>query len=104
MKFETEFKAKVYDVFKYHGTIKEVMSALENNSGTIFRYLIEDYLDEIKEQLKPRILLEDEHIIWNSQVNQYKRVLSIYSEFLEKYNQELEERKEKHIENQYHRR
>lgn len=101
MNFTTEFKAKAYNVFKYHGTIEAVMKALESNSSTIFRYLIEDYLDEIKLQLSPKELLEDEHIIWNSQVNQYKRVQEIYSEFMEVYNAEVESRKEVKVEDKH---
>ncbi len=103
MKFEESFKEKVYTALQFNGTLEAIMGSLDSNNPVIFRYLIEDYLDELSLQLEPRVLKDDEHLIWNAQVEQYFRIKDIYSEFMGNYTKWLTE-KEVKLEDQHSRR
>ena len=90
MKFTLEYKQQCFNVFQYSGNYEKISSALENNDDLTFRFLIEDYLDDLERILKPRVLKEDEHLIWNSQVEQYNRAYKLYSEFMEEVISEID--------------
>lgn len=91
MIFTQEFKNKCFKVLQFSTSIQSIMKALETNDSLQVRYYLEEYLDKLNEQLKPRIL-EDwgSALIYNSVVSQYKACNALYTEFMDLYSQEID--------------
>lgn len=98
MTFSVEFKQQVYDTLQFNPYLLSCMEALEANNPNRFRIYMDLALDEIKTGMEPRLLLDEgDRLLWNGIVTQYFAVSSIYNEFLEKYNLELDSKKVKSL-------
>lgn len=100
MTFTTEFKQKVFDTLQFNPYLLPCMEALEANNSNRFRLYIDLALDEIKKGMEPRMLLDDgDRMLWNGIVTQYFAVSSLYTQFMEMYNKELDSRNVKSVKN-----
>lgn len=91
MIFEIQFKQKAFNLLKYDKNIELTMKSLELNNSLQFRFYLETYLDMLQEQLKPKVLQDDgDRLVYNSMVNQYLSVQSLYTEFMDTYIEEID--------------
>ena len=96
MVFTTDFKQRVYDALQFNPYLLACMEALEDNSSIRFRIALDMAMDDIKEAIKPRILLDDgDRQLWNGIVTQYNNVNKIYAEFMENFLKEMDSVKTK---------
>ena len=90
MKFTTEYKEEVFKVLQFNPQIERVMKALEEEDDLSLRFLFEVVLDELQDQLRPRILQDwGEACVWNSQVNYWFSLNKIYAELMDRIIEEI---------------
>lgn len=96
MVFTVDFKQKVFDTLQFNPYLMSCMDALESNNSNMFRIYLDMALDEVKEAAQPRILQDEgERLLWNGIVTQYNAILTLQTEFMEAYMEELDRSKSK---------
>jgi len=93
MTFTTDFKQRVFDTLQFNPFLLPCMESLEANNANRFRIYIDLAMDEVKKAIEPRMLLDEgDRLLWNGIVTQYVAIKSIYTEFMDQYNLELDSR------------
>jgi hypothetical protein len=91
MTFTTDFKQRVFDTLQFNPFLLPCMESLEANNANRFRIYIDLAMDEVKKAIEPRMLLDEgDRLLWNGIVTQYVAIKSIYTEFMDQYNLELD--------------
>lgn len=98
MIFSTEFKQEVFDTLQFNPYLLGCMEALESNNPNRFRIYIDLALEEVKDGMHPRLLIDEgDRLLWNGIVTQYLGITKLYSKFMEQYNLELDSKKVKSL-------
>lgn len=91
MRFSLDFKKEVYVLVQHSPLVVPIMDALEKNHTVLFRRRLEEYMDSIRENIKPREIIDDgDRILWNGLVAHYNNVCKVYSNFMEEYVKEID--------------
>lgn len=96
MKFEKEFKKKVYEANKASPDIVRLVEELEKDvpNEIIIRYILEDGLEDPSLDLKELLIDDGDRIVHNSKASVLMMRQKVYNEFMEALTEDLDRRKQ----------
>jgi len=89
MIYTDEFKMKCFNTYRFTGRLVKLMKAMEAGKHTVVRYILEEQLED-RHLYLPLNQTKGEYIVKKERKNAYESRLEIYSEFMEKLNNHLD--------------
>lgn len=83
MNYEVKFKERLFLAFKEHPKLLELMNAVESNSDSVVRDIIEKELDDPKYNINTPITDSGETTVINAVIEQKNRIQDCYNELME---------------------
>lgn len=90
VQYSTEFREKTFKVFKDHKDLLSIMNAMEKNRTSLVRFILEDLVDD--SELYEYVAKGDELVakVRLSKLNEHAARTSLYTDFMDLLNVELD--------------